>query len=170
LPGRSTTLAWTVRVVRLFRYGLYIFIAASLWWLLSHFAFVRIQPGDASVTGVSGLHRLLVERYTSDNPDVKRGDVVVFAMLDPDDKPIFRVSRALAVPGDTVTVEDGFYAVNGKRTEVRASGRKDLLGTLPEGRYMVINDHPLSEFADSLRLGWIPRESLIGRFVVEMPF
>jgi hypothetical protein len=155
--------------VRLFRYGLYVTIAVMLWWLLSNFSFVRLEGDDGSVVGISGLRRVLVERLAAEE-EVARGDVIVFAILDVSDQRIFRASRVLALPGDRVEAIDGFYGVNGVKTEVPLGRREDLLGVLHSDHFFVVNDNPLSEYADSLRLGWIPWDCVIGRYLTELPF
>ncbi|MHC4942453.1 MAG: S26 family signal peptidase [Planctomycetota bacterium] len=169
MAGARKSTAWMVWVVRLFRYGLYLSIAIMLWWLLSNFSFVRLEKDDVSVVGISGFRRVLVERLASEE-EVARGDVLVFAILDATDQRIYRASRVLAGPGDRVETDEGFYAVNGERTHVPLTKAKPLTGVLPEGRFFVVNDNHLSGYADSLRLGWIPRECVIGRFLTELPF
>lgn len=159
----------TVRVLRYFRIVLYLALIGMLWWLFTNFEFVRLEPGDASVTGVSGLRRLLVERTSADQP-FDRQEIVVFAILDEENRQIYRASRLIALPGDRVASGNGVYTVNGEETGIRIDSTRQLEGTLPPGRFMVVNDHPHSEFADSLRLGWIPRECIIGRFLAELPF
>ncbi|MBU0755363.1 MAG: signal peptidase I [Planctomycetes bacterium] len=156
-------------MIRFFRYVLYLTIIGMLWWLFANFDFIRLERNDASVTGISGLRKLLVERSSAEEK-FERGEVIVFAILDENDRRIYRASRVLAVPGDRVASKDGVYTVNGEKTSTKLSKNHSLEGILPQGRYLVINDYPHAEFADSLRLGWIPREVIIGRFLSELPF
>lgn len=167
--GAGSSPLWTVRVLRLLRYALYLSIIGMIWWLTTEFAFVRLEPGDASVANISGMHRLLVDRIDSDER-FESGTVLVFAILDDTDQQIFRASRVFAAPGDRVETVDGYYAVNGEKSSTTSAGIAGLEGVLPEGRYFVLNDTTLSEYADSRRLGWIPRECIIGRFLTELPF
>ena len=155
--------------VRLFRYAVYLSIGVMLWWLLSTYAFVSLEPDDASVDGVSGYRRLLVERLDDDDP-VERGDRLIFAMLDADDRQIFRVSRVHGLPGDLLEDSDGLFAVNGEPTEFPVTQAIPLPRTVEQGFLFLVNDNRLSPFADSRRLGMIPRNCLIGRFLAEMPF
>jgi hypothetical protein len=155
--------------VRLFRYAVYLSIGVMLWWLLSTYAFVSLEPEDASVDGVSGYHRLLVERLDENDP-LERGDRLVFAMLDAEGRQIFRVSRVHGLPGDRLEENDGTISVNGEPTEFPATQAIPLPGTIEQGYLFLVNDIRLSPFADSLRLGLIPRSCVIGRFLAEMPF
>lgn len=174
-------------IVRLVRYAIYILVGVMLWTTISTYSFVRINEDDVSVVGVSGINRLLVERFDGDEL-IERGDILVFGMLDAMDQPFFRVSRVVAVPGDVIDESDGFFTLNGEKLDIPVRARKkapgpmgdseqqepraqkDLTGRVPEGFYLLLNDNPLSEYPDSRRIGLIDRNWVIGRFLGEMPF
>jgi signal peptidase I len=168
--GSRAALHRVMALTRWIRYGVYLSILVMLWWMLSTFSFVRIQPGDDSIEEVSGYRRILVERFSGGDEPVERGDVLVFGMLNAEDQPVFRVSRAVAVPGDLLGAEEGRYIINGKPTSIPVAGPVEPGITIPEDAFFLVNDNPLSRWADSLRLGLIRREWIVGRFLSEMPF
>jgi signal peptidase I len=141
-----------------------------LWWLLSNFSFVKIEAGDVSVVGISGYHRLLVERLSSDSEAILHGDILVFAAITRENRQIFRVSRVVAVPGDRVERTNGCYSINGEPTDTPVSEEVRLEGLVPDGFYILVNDNPLSTYSDSLRLGLIDQRFIVGRYLTEMPF
>ena len=116
--GSGDALQRVRALVKLFRYAVYVCILGMLWWLLSNFSFIQIEPGDDSVTGVSGFRRVLIKN--AEGP-FERGEVLVFAIRDAADRAIYRISRVLAAPGDKVTRQDGCYSVNRSLTETRVS-------------------------------------------------
>jgi signal peptidase I len=157
-------------LARLLRYAVYASILGMLWWLFTTFSFVPLEEGDVSVVGVSGYYRVLVKRLSGSNEPVECGDVMVFAILDETRKQIFRISRVAGVPGDVIDIAGGFYTINGEKTDHAVSETRELVGTVPEGFYLMINDNPWSAFADSRRLGLIDRQVMVGWYLVEMPF
>ena len=62
------------------------------------------------------------------------------------------------------------YVINGEPTEIQVSDGLKPGFLVPEGAYFLVNDNPFSRYADSLRLGLIQRQWVIGRFLSEMPF
>jgi len=157
-------------IVRIFRYLLYAFILVVIWWITSRFAFFRLEHGDGSITGVSGMRRIVVERLDEPASELRRGDVICFAMRDAQDRPVFRVSRIVGLPGDEVGERDGRYTVNGEDTGVEVPAAGKGLGLISEGHFFALNDNPFSTRADSRRLGWLPEGCVMGRFLSELPF
>ena len=169
--GGSRAMLYRVMVLtRLIRYAVYLSILIMLWWMLSTFSFVQIERGDDSIQGVSGYRRLLVARYAGGEGPVERSDVLVFAMRDVSDRQIFRISRVVGVPGDRLDSALECYTLNGKPTEIRVTKAVAPGIVIPEGTYFLVNDNPVSIYADSLRLGLIRKEWVVGRFLSEMPF
>ena len=169
--GGSRAMLHRVMVLtRLIRYAVYLSILIMLWWMLSTFSFVQIERGDDSIQGVSGYHRLLVERYADGDGPVERTDVLVFAMRDVSDRQIFRISRVVGIPGDRLGTVLDCYTINGKPTEFRVTKAVTPGIVMLEGTYFLVNDNPVSIYADSLRIGLIRKEWVVGRFLTEMPF
>lgn len=99
---------------------------------------------------------------------IKRGDVIIFK--DPQEPDKDFVKRVIALPGDTVMVQNGnLYLNNGLQDESYTNGAKTYAGsflkegesvTVPEGNYFVLGDNrPYS--SDSREWGFVPRKNLI---------
>ncbi len=170
VESRNAAYIRVSKAVRLFRYAVYLSIIVMLLWLFASFSFIRIEPGDDSVVGVSGFQRILVEKLSESADQVEHGDILVFAILNKDDRQVFRVSRVKGLPGDLVKVKGGLYCVNGEETNIQASGEVRLEGTVPPGFFFLLNDNPVSNFPDSRRLGFIDCRWVVGRYLSEMPF
>ncbi len=158
------------KMQRWLRYVCYAAVLFFLWQLSSQFAFISLQKGDNSIVGASGMHTVVVKKYDEDGPGPMRGDAVVFLMEGPDGTPVNRVSRVAAVPGDEVSNGNVYLEINGKPTVYKASTGRRLDGKVPDGLYLVLNDNPLSTFPDGRRTSYIPRNVIVGRFLLEMPF
>lgn len=94
---------------------------------------------------------------------VERGDIVTFHYpLDPEKD---YIKRAIGLPGDEVTIENGEVFVNGiKLDEPYLSTATTDEGTwiVPEDMYFVMGDNRL-ESVDSRAWGFVPEEDLIGK-------
>lgn len=99
----------------------------------------------------------------------KRGDVIVFRY--PNDPKVFYIKRIIAVPGESVTIDQGTVTIsqaNGD-TEVLtepyvANHDTRSMPTLDvtEGHYFVMGDNrPVS--SDSRMWGLLPQENIVGR-------
>lgn len=110
---------------------------------------------------------------------LERGEVIVFKAPTDTDKDF--IKRVIALPGDTVSLQDGYVYVNEKRLdesvylrpEVRTYGGAFLnegeSKVVPEGSLFVMGDNrPYS--SDSREWGFLPRENVIGEsFFVYWP-
>lgn len=111
--------------------------------------------------------------------ELKKGDVVVFkAPTDPDKD---FIKRVMAVPGDSVTLADGFVYVNGQRVDeskylsldVRTYGgasiREGETLIVPEGKVVVMGDNRANS-SDSREWGLLDQKDIIGKsFYVYWP-
>ncbi len=157
-------------ITRWVRYVCYVVVIVLLWQFLSDYSFVRVSEGDNSVLGVTGGRSLVVKNYASEEDRPERGQIVVFFMEGPEGSPIKRVARVFGIPGDRVAAGEKFLEVNGEPTAFRSSETGRLAGRIPEGMYLLLNDNPYSTFPDSRRTGLIPRQVIVGRFLVQSPF
>jgi signal peptidase I len=72
-----------------------------------------VLQGTAMLPSYKDGQLLKVERFDRfEEPDVKRGDVIVF--LFPDDPAASYVKRLIGMPGDTVEIREGKVIVNGQ--------------------------------------------------------
>ena len=99
---------------------------------------------------------------------IARGDTVVF--WSPEDHTQSYIKRVIGLPGDTVSVEDGFVIVNGKKLvenyvlpEYR-DDRSYALQAVPPNQYFVLGDHRSSS-NDSRAWGFVPRSFIYGKAV-----
>ena len=117
--------------------------------------------------------RVIVDRLAYRRGEPKRGQIVVF------DAPRAAlvacgkaeggtfVKRLIGLPGDRVSLRNGFVYVNGKRLDepyVSPSRRGHDTRTFPRvpaGRYFFLGDNRISS-CDSRVWGTVPRSSLIG--------
>ncbi len=114
---------------------------------------------------------LLTDKLTYRFSEPKRGDVVIFK-APPDDRDEF-IKRIIAIPGDTVLVQNGKVSVNGKLIDepylsdntFTSGGSIAVEGTqltIPQGKYFMMGDNRPHSF-DSRNFGPIGKEKITGR-------
>lgn len=149
-----------------------VLLAASIFLVIYIFLFRPFQVSGESMFPTYKdreyiLTNLIVLRFN----DPKRGDVLVFhAPTDPDKD---FIKRVIALPGDSVSVKDGYVYLNGKKLDESSyldksvqtyNGnflKEDTTITVPEGNYIVFGDNrPHS--SDSREWGFLPKEKIIG--------
>jgi signal peptidase I len=111
------------------------------------------------------------KRYVFHGPE--RGDIVV--LQDPRKPDMDLIKRVIALPGETIQIEDGNVFINGYlleepylSDELKASWHYTMPAvTLPEGEYFVMGDNrPNSLDSRSSEVGLIPKELMIGKAMV----
>ena len=104
-------------------------------------------PAESMLPTVRRGDRFLVNRLAYRSLPIQRGDVVVF--INPNNRFQKYVKRVVALPGDTVAVEDGVLSINGKpvaQSDISAqvassdSGGKVCTETLGGRTYRVLVD------------------------------
>jgi signal peptidase I len=115
-----------------------------------------LRPGD----------HVLVDKLAYRRGEPRRGDVAVFGA--PDGSSDVLLKRIVAIPGDTVAMEDGVLFVNrrSRREPYVDYSRVDSVYfgpvTVPRDGVFVLGDNR-AESQDSRDYGPVPRRSLIGR-------
>lgn len=101
----------------------------------------------------------------------KRGDVVVFHS--PQDANVDFIKRIMGVPGDLISLKDGYFYLNGEMLAEEyindpgkvAAGRflrENNTVEVPSGQYFVMGDNRLHS-SDSREWGFVTRQGIVGR-------
>jgi signal peptidase I len=123
---------------------------------------------------------LIVDKISYHIHGPERGDIIVFKY--PGDLSTNYVKRVIGLPGDTVRITDGKvtvintthpngvtlsepYVAAGNITTV-PTGSPSSEYTVPAGDYFVLGDNRRAS-SDSREWGFLPKEDLIGRVVVQ---
>ncbi len=136
-------------------------VVLAFYAVFFHLSVVR---GSSMAPGIQDGDRILVEPWSFFLGDVDRGDIVVLRY--PLDPSVDYVKRVIGLPGDRVTLADGFVWVNGEllaEPYVSETDRSCYLSQVVEpGHYFVLGDNrPRS--SDSREFGQVPEEYLRGR-------
>lgn len=157
-----------------------VLIAAS-FFLVIYIFFMRPfeVSGDSMYPTYENGEYILTDLISMRFSEPKQGDVIVFKA--PEDENKDYIKRVIAIPGDTVKVENYKVSVNGKELDesaylsatVRTSSgdalREGETFTVPQGTLIVMGDNRPNS-SDSREWGALPREDVIGRsFFVYWP-
>ena len=126
---------------------------------------VRVE-GTSMMPGLQDQERLFINKFEYHFEPIHRDDVVVFHFpLDPAKS---YIKRVIAVPGDTLRIEDGQVYVNGKALKERyvpmrfRDDRSYPRTVLPRNEYFVMGDHRLIS-SDSRDFGPVNRNLIYGK-------
>ena len=100
--------------------------------------------------------------------DVKRGDIVIFRPPHENDKDY--IKRCIAIPGDDITIKDGYVYINGARlNEPYVKGKtfddfeaSKVQGIVPKGQVVVLGDNRENSM-DGRYFGLLDIEKIRGR-------
>jgi len=109
--------------------------------------------------------RLIVDKLSYRFNEVERYDIIVF----PHAPKLYYIKRVIGLPGDTVTIEDGFVWVNGEKLDKQYQFEtihqygNNLPMKVPPGEYFVLGDNR-NNSSDSryIDVGTIKREEIMG--------
>jgi signal peptidase I len=126
---------------------------------------VRVE-GTSMLPELRDQDRLFINKFVYRFEHVSRGDVVVFRY--PRDPSKSYIKRIVALPGDTIRIDDGHVYVNGARLlepyvpkayrDSRSMGEM----TIPSDEYFVMGDHR-SISSDSRDFGPVDRNLIYGK-------
>jgi signal peptidase I len=126
---------------------------------------VRVE-GTSMLPELRDQDRLFINKFVYRFENVSRGDVVVFRY--PRDPSKSYIKRVIALPGDTIRIDDGHVYVNGARLlepyvpkayrDSRSMGEM----TIPPDEYFVMGDHR-SISSDSRDFGPVDRNLIYGK-------
>ena len=112
--------------------------------------------------------RIFINRLSYKIKGPQAGDVVVF-LPNGNRNAHYYVKRVVAVPGDTVKIQDGILYVNGEASDlitvkIQEEGIASNELTLGKGEYFCIGDSPgSSEDSRSANIGPVDSEDIIGK-------
>ncbi len=141
--------------------------AVAISFLIITFLYqpVRVE-GTSMMPGLQDQERLFINKFQYHFEPIHRDDVVVFHFpLDPSKS---YIKRVIAVPGDTLRIDDGQVYVNGmalREPYVPLRFRDDRSypeTTLPPNEYFVMGDHRLIS-SDSRDFGPVNRNLIYGK-------
>ncbi|MGI8961235.1 MAG: signal peptidase I [Bryobacteraceae bacterium] len=130
---------------------------------------VKVE-GTSMMPSLYDQERLFINQfsYKFGLGNIQRGDTVVFWY--PGEPTTSYIKRVIGLPGDTVSVDDGYVIVNGKKlveNYIPPDYRDDRsypAVVIPPGQYFVLGDHRISS-NDSRAWGLVPRNYIYGKAV-----
>jgi signal peptidase I len=140
-------------------------IAASFMIITFLYQPVRVE-GTSMQPELRDQDRLFINKFAYRFESISRGDVVVFHY--PRDPSKSYIKRIIALPGDTLSIDDGRVYVNGKRVNEpyvprRYRDERSLAQTvIPPNEYFVMGDHR-SISSDSRDFGPVDRDLIYGK-------
>ncbi len=156
-----TTIAW-------FR-DLMLSVLIAVLVILFLYRPVKVE-GTSMMPSLYDRERLFINQfsYKFGLGKIERGDTVVFWY--PGDRTTSYIKRVIGLPGDTVSVDDGYVIVNGKKLvenyippEYRDERSYPPI-LIPPDQYFVLGDHRISS-NDSRAWGLVPRNYIYGKAV-----
>ncbi|HZE87577.1 MAG TPA: signal peptidase I [Methylomirabilota bacterium] len=152
-----------------------ILLAASIFLVIYIFLFRPFQvSGESMFPTFKNQEYILTNLITLRFAPPARGDVIVFKA--PTDQEKDFIKRVIGLPGDTVSLKDGFVYVNDKKLDesvylsrdVRTYGgsflKEDQPVTVPPGNLLVMGDNrPYS--SDSREWGLLKLTDVIGKSI-----
>lgn len=140
-------------------------IAASFLIITFVYQPVRVE-GTSMQPELRDQDRLFINKFVYHFENISRGDVVVFHY--PRDPSKSYIKRVIALPGDTLRIDDGQVYVNGKSilepyVPMRYRDDRSLPQmVIPPHDYFVMGDHR-SISSDSRDFGPVPRDLIYGK-------
>lgn len=146
-----------------------VFFAVFLAFVLTYFVGLRTNVIGVSMEPVlTNGQGILVNRFAYRMLSPKAGDVIVF-LPNGNQNAYYYVKRVVAVPGQTVLIEDGILYVDGEAYEditdlIVTAGIAENEITLGSDEYFVMGDNVnSSEDSRSANIGPVSKSTIIGR-------
>lgn len=129
-----------------------------------------VLQGTAMLPSFKEGQRIKIKRFDRfEEPDVKRGDVVVF--LFPDDPSASYVKRLIGLPGDTIEIREGKVIINGEElnepyvdSRLNLSRRSQEPVYVKSSYYYVLGDNR-DNSSDSRIWGLVPERYVYAKVV-----
>jgi signal peptidase I len=140
-------------------------VAASFMIITFLYQPVRVE-GTSMQPELRDQDRLFINKFAYRFEGISRGDVVVFHY--PRDPEKSYIKRVIALPGDTLSIDEGRVYVNGKRVSepyvpMKYRDERSLVErVIPPNEYFVMGDHR-SISSDSRDFGPVERDLIYGK-------
>ncbi|MGH9587361.1 MAG: signal peptidase I [Acidobacteriaceae bacterium] len=151
--------------LRLWLRDLLVSVAASFMIITFVYQPVRVE-GTSMLPELRDQDRLFINKFAYHFESISRGDVVVFHY--PRDPSKSYIKRVIALPGDSLRIDEGRVYVNGKRiaepyVPLRFRDDRSMAKmVIPTNEYFVMGDHR-SISSDSRDFGPVPRGLIYGK-------
>jgi signal peptidase I len=151
--------------LRLWMRDVLVSVAASFMIITFLYQPVRVE-GTSMQPELRDQDRLFINKFAYRFESISRGDVVVFHY--PRDPEKSYIKRVIALPGDSLRIDDGRVYVNGKRIDESyvpkryRDGRSMPEIIIPQSEYFVMGDHR-SISSDSRDFGPVDRDLIYGK-------
>jgi signal peptidase I len=143
-----------------------VFVVIYLFLMQPH----QVKGSSMFPTFETGQY-LLTDKVTLKRREPLKGDVIVFKS--PLDENFDFIKRVLAIPGDTIMIEDGYIYINGEflnepylPSDYRTSGGnflKEGVEYLVQGFSIIAIGDNRNHSSDSRDWGPVPYENIVGR-------
>lgn len=140
-------------------------VAASFMIITFLYQPVRVE-GTSMLPELRDQDRLFINKFAYRFESISRGDVVVFHY--PRDPEKSYIKRVIALPGDSLRIDEGRVYVNGHQIDESYVPKRyrDVRSmpeiVIPQGDYFVMGDHR-SISSDSRDFGPVDRELIYGK-------
>jgi signal peptidase I len=151
--------------LRLWVRDVLISVAASFMIITFLYQPVRVE-GTSMQPELRDQDRLFINKFAYRFENISRGDVVVFHY--PRDPEKSYIKRVIALPGDSLRIDDGHVFVNGQLIDESYVPRRYRDGrsmpeiVVPQREYFVMGDHR-SISSDSRDFGPVDRDLIYGK-------
>src|SRR5580704_3968344 len=151
--------------LRLWMRDVLVSVAASFMIITFLYQPVRVE-GTSMQPELRDQDRLFINKFAYRFENISRGDVVVFHY--PRDPEKSYIKRVIALPGDSLRIDDGHVFVNGQLIDESYVPRRYRDGrsmpeiVVPQREYFVMGDHR-SISSDSRDFGPVDRDLIYGK-------
>lgn len=155
------------------------FGAARLF--IDNVAFQSTVEGTSMMPALENNNSLIIDKFSYVIGSPKRYDIVVFPVKDAKgNKDDYFIKRIIALPGETVSIDNGKVYINGTllksdkygKESIKDAGLASVPQTLSEDEYFVLGDNRnMSTDSRSEIVGLVKRKDIVGKAVLRIwPF